>query len=158
MANSKTPAQVVAAARSQAKITTPELIEHLFDDFFEPRYHNYDRNLSLMRTDVKETGQGYELSMDLPGVKKDDLKAELKDGCLTISATTRQNNDEKDSEGKYIRRERYFGTFNRSFFVGENVTQDEIKAKFENGILTLQIPKKELAKQVDEKKYIAIEG
>lgn len=130
----------------------------LFDDFFEPRYHNYDRNLSLMRTDVKETGQGYELSMDLPGVKKDDLKAELKDGCLTISATTRQTNDEKDSEGKYIRRERYFGTFNRSFFVGENVTQDEIKAKFENGILTLQIPKKELAKQVDEKKYIAIEG
>ena len=132
--------------------------KNLFDDFFEPRYHNYDRNLSLMRTDVKETGQGYELSMDLPGVKKDDLKAELKDGCLTISATTRQNNDEKDSEGKYIRRERYFGTFNRSFFVGENVTQDEIKAKFENGILTLQIPKKELAKQVDEKKYIAIEG
>ena len=130
----------------------------LFDDFFEPRYHNYDRNLSLMRTDVKETGQGYELSMDLPGVKKDDLKAELKDGCLTISATTRQNNDEKDSEGKYIRRERYFGTFNRSFFVGENVTQDEIKAKFENGILTLQIPKKELANQVDENKYIAIEG
>ena len=130
----------------------------LFDDFFEPRYHGYDRNQALMRTDVKETKQGYELSMDLPGVKKEDLRAELNDGYLTISATSRHNNDEKDSEGKYIRRERYYGTFNRSFFVGENVTQDEIKARFENGILSLQIPKKEPAKQVDEKKYIAIEG
>ncbi len=74
----------------------------LFDDFFEPRYHGYDRNQALMRTDVKETGQGYQLSMDLPGVKKEDLKAELKDGYLTISATTRQDNDEKDSEGRYI--------------------------------------------------------
>lgn len=130
----------------------------LFDDFFEPRYHGYDRNQALMRTDVKETEHGYELSMDLPGVKKEDLNAELNDGYLSVSATTTQNNDEKDSGGRYIRRERYYGTFNRSFYVGENVTQDEIKAKFEDGILTLQIPKKEPQKQIDKKKYIAIEG
>lgn len=134
------------------------IARELFDEFFDPRYYGYDRNQNLMKTDVKETDQGYELYVDLPGVKKEDLNAELKDGYLTISATTNRNNDEKDSDGKYIRRERYRGTFSRSFYVGENVTQDEIKAKFEDGTLTLQLPKKELTKKVEEKKYIAIEG
>lgn len=130
----------------------------LFDDFFEPRYYGYNHNQSLMKTDIKDTDQGYELFIDLPGVKKEDLKAELKDGYLTISAATNQNKDKKDSEGKYICRERYSGTFSRNFYVGEHVTQDEIKAKFENGTLILQIPKKETKKPVDEKKYIVIEG
>ena len=129
----------------------------LFDDMFDTR--SYGRQQSdLMKTDVKETDKDYKLSVDLPGVKKDDLKAELKDGYLTISATVNQNNDEKDEEGRYIRRERFSGSFNRSFYVGENVSEEDIKAKFENGTLMLTVPKKESAPQVDEKKYIAIEG
>ena len=120
---------------------------------------SYGRQQSdLMKTDVKETDKDYKLSVDLPGVKKDDLKAELKDGYLTISATVNQNNDEKDEEGRYIRRERFSGSFNRSFYVGENVSEEDIKAKFENGTLMLTVPKKESAPQVEEKKYIAIEG
>ncbi len=130
----------------------------LFDDFFEPHYRGYNHNSELMKTDIRETREGYELSMDLPGVKKEDLKAELKDGCLTISATSNQSRDEKDEEGRYIRRERYSGSFSRSFYVGENVTQEDIKAKFADGTLTLQVPKKEQLPKVEEKKYIAIEG
>ena len=126
----------------------------LFDDMFDTR--SYGRQQSdLMKTDVKETDKDYKLSVDLPGVKKDDLKAELKDGYLTISATVNQNNDEKDEEGRYIRRERFSGSFNRSFYVGENVSEEDIKAKF---TLMLTVPKKESAPQVEEKKYIAIEG
>ena len=129
----------------------------LFDDMFDTR--SYGRQQSdLMKTDVKETDKDYKLSVDLPGVKKDDLKAELKDGYLTNSATVNQNNDEKDEEGRYIRRERFSGSFNRSFYVGENVSEEDIKAKFENGTLMLTVPKKESAPQVEEKKYIAIEG
>ena len=129
----------------------------LFDDMFDTR--SYGRQQSdLMKTDVKETDKDYKLSVDLPGVKKDDLKAELKDGYLTISATVNQNNDEKDEEGRYIRRERFSGSFNRSFYVGENVSEEDIKAKFENGTLMLTVHKKESAPQVEEKKYIAIEG
>jgi len=130
----------------------------LFDDVFDSRFFGYNsRNNDLMKTDVKETEDGYQLFVDLPGVKKEDLKAELKDGYLTIGATTNQNNDEKDENGKYIRRERYTGTFSRSFYIGENVTQEEIKAKFENGTLTLFVPKKEQTPQVEQKKYISIE-
>ncbi len=128
----------------------------LFDDFFEPRYYARN-NTNLMKTDVRETEQGYELYVDLPGVKKDELKAELKNGYLTVSATTNQNNDQKDENGKYIRRERYSGTFSRNFYVGENITQDEIKAKFENGTLILNVPKKEQSQVSDERKYISIE-
>lgn len=130
----------------------------LFDEFFEPRFYAHNYNTDLMKTDVKETDKGYELMIDLPGVKKDELKAELKNGYLTISATTNCNNDKKDENGKYIRRERYSGTFSRNFYVGENVTREEIKAKFEDGTLILNIPKKEQTPQVDEKKYITIEG
>jgi len=131
----------------------------LFDEVFDPNFFDfgYQRN-DLMKTDVRETDQGYELCVDLPGVKKEDLKAELKDGYLTIEASTNRNNDEKDEKGKYIRRERFSGTFRRSFYVGEDVTQEDIKAKFENGTLMLDIPKKTPAPKVEEKKYIAIEG
>lgn len=112
----------------------------------------------MMKTDVKDTGNGYEMTMSLPGVKKEDVKAELKDGYLMISAVSNTERNEKDSEGKYIRRERYSGSCNRSFFVGEGVTQEDIKAKFQDGILTLLIPKKETVPAVENKKYIAIEG
>ena len=129
----------------------------LFDDMFDPRYYGYQTN-DLMRTDVKETENAYDVSIDMPGVKKEDVKAELADGYLTISASVNQDNDEKNAEGRYIRRERYSGSFSRSFYVGEDVTQEDIKARFEDGTLKLSVPKKEQQPQVEEKKYIAIEG
>ena len=110
-----------------------------------------------MKTDIREHDAGYELDIDLPGFKKDEIKVELENGYLTISATKGANNDEQDKKGKYIRRERYAGTMQRSFYVGDDVTQEDIKAKFENGILRLSIPKKD-AKAVETKKTIAIEG
>ena len=135
--------------------------ESLLDDFFEDPFDNYAYAMNtsnLMKTDVKDTDQGYEITMNLPGVKKEDVKAELKDGYLTISASTNSNKDEKDGNGRYIGRERYSGSCSRSFYVGEDVTQDEIKAKFENGALTLLVPKKDQKPAVEDKKYIAIEG
>ncbi len=141
--------------------------ENLFDDWmdfpFEREFFG-TRNSSgrtsdknLMKTDVKETDTSYELDVDLPGYKKEDVSAKLEDGYLTISASRNANNDEKDKEGRYIRRERFTGQCSRSFYVGEGVTQEDIKARFENGILKLSIPKVE-KKQVEEKKYISIEG
>ncbi len=139
--------------------------ESLFDDFFEDftrparsavRYHT--PVTSVMRTDVKESDTGYELDIDLPGYSKEDVQAELKDGYLTIQAEQKKENDTKDDNGTYIRRERYYGSCSRSFYVGENVTQDEIKAKFENGILKVTVPKKEATPAVEEKKRILIEG
>ena len=127
-----------------------------FDRDFWGRTNNKTTK-NLMKTDIREHDAGYELDIDLPGFKKDEIKAELENGYLTISATKGANNDEQDKKGKYIRRERYAGTMQRSFYVGDYVTQEDIKAKFENGILRLSIPKKD-AKAVETKKTIAIEG
>ena len=134
--------------------------ENLLDDFFDfPFGSNYTAtDSSLMKTDIKEMENGYEVTMNLPGVKKEDVKAELKDGYLTISASSNSNKDEKDEEGRYIRRERYSGSCSISFYVGDAVTEADIKAKFENGTLTKMIPKKEVQPAVENKKYIAIEG
>lgn len=133
--------------------------ENLVDDFFGDPFKSYSEKNNLMKTDVKEKSDNYEIDMSLPGVKKEDIQAELKDGYLTVEATTTQNSEDKEPDGRYIRRERYYGSCSRSFYVGKNVTQDEIKAKYENGVLTLVIPKKEeKAKQVEDKKYISIEG
>ena len=139
--------------------------ESLFDDFFGD-FARPARNMvrynapapSVMKTDIKESNTGYELEIDLPGCKKENVKAELKDGYLTISAESKQENDQKDEAGKYIRRERYYGTCSRSFYVGEEVTEQDIKAKFEDGILKVAIPKKEAKPAVEESKFIAIEG
>ncbi len=111
----------------------------------------------MMNTDVKEKENAYELDIELPGFKKEDVRAELKDGYLTISATQNTNRDEKDEKGSYIRRERYSGSCSRSFYVGEGVKQEDIHARFENGVLKLEVPKADKQK-VEEKKYIAIEG
>jgi HSP20 family molecular chaperone IbpA len=111
-----------------------------------------------MKTDIKETEGGFELDIDLPGYKKDDVKAQLKEGYMTITAETSQDNDEKDDDGKYIRRERYYGTCSRSFYVGDEITESDIKAKFDNGILKVFVPKKEAQPAVEEDKYISIEG
>lgn len=110
-----------------------------------------------MKTDVKETDNAYELDIDLPGFKKDEVTAKLENGYLTISATKGMNKDEQNKEGKYIRRERYAGAMSRSFYIGENVQQEDIHAKFEDGILKLTVPKED-PKKVEEKKYISIEG
>lgn len=132
--------------------------ENLLDNWFDDDWNSWDySNTSLMNTDIKENDNDYELTMNLPGVKKEDVTAELKDGYLTIHATSNQNKDEKDEDGKYIRRERYSGSCNRSFYVGDAVTEEDIKANFENGTLKMTISKKE-AKAVPEKKFISIEG
>jgi HSP20 family molecular chaperone IbpA len=139
--------------------------ESLFDDLFDEvtrptrSVARYGAPISsVMKTDIKENDGGFELDIDLPGYKKEDVKAQLKDGYMTISAETNQENDEKDDNGKYIRRERYSGTCSRSFYVGEDITEEDIKAKFDNGILKVFVPKKEAQPTVEENKYIAIEG
>ena len=112
-----------------------------------------------MKTDIKEHQDGYELEIDLPGFHKDEIQAELKDGYLTISATKQLNQDEKEKEtGKYIRRERYTGSCQRSFYVGEAVTQEDIKAEFKHGILRLFVPKKEKTPEVEQRRFVSIEG
>lgn len=111
----------------------------------------------MMKTDVNGTEKGYEVAVDLPGFKKDEIQLELNDGYLTISAEKGLDKEEKDKKDKYIRRERYAGSMSRTFYVGESVTENDIHAKYENGILTLDVPKEE-AKKVPEKRYISIEG
>lgn len=110
-----------------------------------------------MKTDVRETDDSYEVDIDLPGFKKDEIQAQLKDGYLTVSAAKGLDKDEKDKKGNYIRQERYAGAMSRSFYVGDDVTQEEIKAKYEDGILKLSIPKKS-GEKVETKNRIAIEG
>ena len=133
--------------------------ENLLDDFFGfPFDGDYNYNAAgLMTTDVKDTDHGYEVTMNMPGVKKEDVKAELKDGYLTVSAVSNKQTDEKNSEGKYLRRERYSGSCSRSFYVGEELGEKDIKAKLENGVLTLDVAKVEAIKKEKEKKYISIE-
>lgn len=112
-----------------------------------------------MKTDIKEKKDGYELEIDLPGFTKDEINASIEDGYLTISAAKGLDKDEKEKEsGRYIRKERYAGACQRSFYVGEAVKQEDVKAEFKHGILKLFVPKKEPEKKVDEHKYIAIEG
>ena len=128
------------------------------DDFFGKRNPLYGKKAkNMMKTDVKEHENGYEVDIDLPGFKKDELNLDLTDGYFTISASKGLDKDEEDKKGKYIRKERYAGSMSRSFYVGDGITEEDIKAKYENGILKLSIPKKE-AKAVDQKKHIAIEG
>lgn len=140
----------------------------LFDDFgdvfeFSPAFRKQvvaTRNIS---SDIKELADGYQIEMELPGFAKEEVKAQLKDGYLTITAEhNAENKEENNEEGqkkeavKYIRRERYYGKCQRSFFVGKNVTEEDINAKFENGILTMYVPKEVKKPQVEEK-FIAIE-
>ena len=137
--------------------------EDLFNDWMDFSFPDIDRKLygkradQIMKTDVKEKDTEYEVDIDLPGFKKEDVKAELKDGYLTIRAAKGVDREEKKEDGKYIRKERYCGNMSRSFYVGKNVTQEDIHAKFEDGILKLTVPKKE-AKKAEEKSYITIEG
>ena len=140
-----------------------ENLMDMFDDFDRsffrglnrPEHALYGKNASrMMKTDVKETEDGYEVCVDLPGFSKDEIKLELNSGYLTIST---EKALEKESKGKILRQERYVGAMQRSFYVGGSITEEDIKAKYENGVLTLLIPKKD-ARKVPEKKQIMIEG
>ena len=147
---------------------------NLFDTFFSDPWFNDpwfdDRDVQkaqkklyghngkrMMLTDIKESDKGYELEMDLPGFKKDEIKASVSDGYLTISAAKGLDKDEKDKEGNYIRRERYAGSMCRSFYVGDAVSEEDIHAKYEDGILKLSVPKK-APNKIEKDGYIAIEG
>lgn len=137
--------------------------ENLFDDFMDGfAFPDIDKTLygkhakNLMKTDVQETDDDYIVDIDLPGFKKDEIKMQLQDGYLTVSATKGLDKDEKDEKNKYVRRERYAGSMSRSFYVGENVTEEDIHPRYENGILTFRLPKED--KKAVEEKYITIEG
>ena len=140
--------------------------ESLLDDWMDfPRFADFndvDKKLygrkaaHVMKTDIHEHDDGYELDIDLPGFKKDEIQLALENGYLTVSTTKGLEKNEENKKGKLIRQERYSGTMTRSFYVGDAVTEEDIKAKFEDGVLKLSIPKKEA--QVPEKKTIMIEG
>ncbi len=141
--------------------------ESLFDDFMDfpfekeffghhnPLYGKHAKN--IMKTDIKETDTTYEMDIDLPGFKKDDVSAKLENGYLTITASKGVDKDEKNDNGVYIRRERYSGECSRTFYIGESIKEEDIKAKFEDGILKVTVPKVD-PKKVEGRKYIAIEG
>ena len=126
----------------------------LFDDFFDDGFFpKKERN--LMRTDIKEKKNEYVIDIDLPGFSKENINLSLKNGYLDVSAKVEQNNDDEE-ESKFVRRERFYGECSRSFYVGEDITEEDIDAEFKNGILKIEIPKKEEVKKADETKQIEI--
>ena len=138
------------------------LFDDWFDDFDRQMQHMdrrlYGRNAKReMKTDVREKEDGYEIDMDLPGFKKDQVELNLENGYLTVTANKGFDKDEKDDKGRMIRQERYAGSMQRSFYVGQNMTEEDVKAHFEDGVLHLNLPKKD-ARKVPEKKTICIEG
>ena len=127
----------------------------LFDEMFNDPFFTRGEN-KLMKTDIKEKGDKYLLEVDLPGYEKEDIKIEIEDGYLTVHASMNKNIDESDKDSKYVHKERYVGECSRSFYVGEDIKEEDIKASFKNGTLKLELPKKEMKKE-DSKKYIEIE-
>ncbi len=139
-----------------------DMLDSFDRDFFRgfprPEHMLYGKNAGrMMKTDVRETDDGYELDIDLPGLNKEDIHLELEKGCLTITTQKSLEKDEEGRKGRMLRQERYVGTMSRSFYVGEHLTEEDIRARYENGVLHLTIPKKE-APNVPEKRTIAIEG
>ena len=141
--------------------------ESLFDDWMDFPFRGfgtdvekklYGKNAArVMKTDLKEHEDGYELSVDLPGFKKDQIQLQLSNGYLTVSAAKGVEEEGKDKKGRVVHQERYSGSMSRSYYVGENLEEEDIKARFENGVLTLDFPKAE-QKKLPEKKTIMIEG
>lgn len=132
------------------------LFDNMFDEMFRDPFSANKRVDKVMRTDIQEKDNQYILDMDLPGYEKEDIKAQLKDGYLTITAQKNEISEDKDEKGDYIRRERYSGKCSRSFYVGEGVKEEDIKASFNNGILQLTFPK-QADKKEDNRKYITID-
>ncbi len=141
--------------------------ESLFDDWMDFPFRGFGTDLEkklygknaarVMKTDLKEHEDGYELSVDLPGFKKDQIQLQLSNGYLTVSAAKGVEEEEKDKKGRLVHQERFSGSMSRSYYVGENLEEEDIKAKFENGVLTLDFPKVE-QKKLPERKTIQIEG
>lgn len=129
-----------------------------FDAFFGTPSHRTSVPPTMMRTDIKETDTAFELATDLPGFAKEDVSVDLKDGYLSISAKTSKESEDKDEKGTYVRKERFSGKCSRTFYVGEDVEEKDIRAKFEDGTLKIDIPKKQEQPKLEEKKTIAIEG
>ena len=132
------------------------LFDNMFDDMFRDPFFTSSNTTKLMKTDIQEKDDKYILDMDLPGYDKEDIKAQLRDGYLTISAQKNTSNEDKDEKGNYIRRERYCGKCSRSFYVGDSIKEEDIKASFNNGILELTFPK-EVPQKEEEMKYITID-
>lgn len=125
----------------------------LFEDMFkDPIFKNENK---VMKTDIKENDNNYIIDIEMPGYEKENIKIEVEDGYLNVHAY--ENVDKDNSEGNYVRRERYFGECSRSFYVGDDIEVEDIKANFKNGILKLTVPKKEVKKEIPEKKYVQIE-
>lgn len=143
-------------------IFNDNFVDDLFDEMFNFPYTTsakvQNKEIGRMTTDVREFEDKYELQMELPGYDKSEIKAELENGYLTVSAEKDDTKEEKDENGKYIRKERYYGKQQRRFYVGEDVKQEDISAEFVNGVLKLNVPKVEEKPEVEEKKYISIEG
>lgn len=133
----------------------------LFDDMFNHPFftHSFETRSAtqIMKSDIQENKDSYLLDIELPGYRREDVQAELKDGYLTVTANHKENRDEKDSNGKFIRKERYTGTCKRSFYVGEQIRQEDIKAAFHDGILQLAVPKQMISQQKEQPKLIPIE-
>ena len=128
----------------------------LFDEMFRDPFFEGSES-KVMKTDIKEKKDKYIIDIDLPGYDKEDIKMEISDGYLTVHASVNKEVDDEKEKGKYVRKERYVGECSRSFYVGENVKEEEIKAKFKNGTLTIEVPKKDEKKELPDKKYIPIE-
>lgn len=135
-----------------------ELMHDPFDAFFDFGAPAQKTAPQLMRTDIKETDAGYEMTIDMPGFNKEDVKAQLKNGYLHVTAETKNESEKKDENGAWIRKERFSGTCSRSFYVGEDIQEEDIHAKFENGLLRIDIPKKQPQPKLEEGHSIAIEG
>jgi HSP20 family molecular chaperone IbpA len=135
-----------------------DLLDDVFDDPFWGSHHSFPRleETHLMKTDIKELKDKFEITMDLPGYEKENIEMSIEDGYLTVHAKTENEKENKD-DGKFVRKERFYGECSRSFYVGEDVTESDIKASFKNGTLKIDVPKKEEKKALPEKKYITIE-
>lgn len=129
---------------------------NLWDQMFSDPFFTEERENKFMKTDIKEKKDKYIIDMDLPGYEKENIKIEINNGYLIVNAKTSHHEDEKE-EGKYVKKERFVGECSRSFYVGEEVKEDDIKASFKNGTLKIEVPKKEESKNIPEKKYIPID-
>lgn len=139
----------------------PSIFEkNFFDDFFNDTFatpFRFMNNNRVMNTDVQDLGDSYQVDIELPGFSKEEIKAQLENGYLTIEASHNENKEENDKNGNYIRKERYMGKCNRSFYVGDKITEEDMKANFSNGVLKLEFPKDNKKQEKEEKKYITIE-
>jgi HSP20 family molecular chaperone IbpA len=139
--------------------TMDDMLDVFDDDFFNRKNPVFGHRAgNLMKTDIRDQKDHYELDIDLPGCKKEDVTLSLDQGYLNIAAQKGLSKDEKDADGRMIRRERYTGSMARSFYVGDALTEDEISARFENGVLKISVPKTEKKEELPHKRYIAIDG